>query len=365
MIEDEKDLKRKIYLQKVADTTDKLFHDTFNNFSAPRVTAKQRFSAILGSVLSYGRYYSIVRNFLNACVDQLDLIDDISTKLEKIDNGENFDFLHTGAKISHTRTLSLVDKFYSKFDDELYQAFSSVYKDRHHNTRFLPKTDNDDEKSNGYTLFIDGVKANFISVRDITPLENYGCAVHEYGHAIQNMINPENSYTDKEDLFTEVASIFPEMIAMYENKGNFKEIEAAYYLYTMTVTNLDTAELLTLHVPLVNAWASNKYVMSHNFFEEIEEDYDVDDECFEKILSTTLESEGCYVLSFIVSLELFHIYKKDKKEALNLFKRFLNCSAKEDVLTFVLENFSLNSHANEEISIILDNFNKKLERRFR
>ena len=50
-------------------------------------------------------------------------------------------------------------------------------------------------------------------------------------------------------------------------------------------------------------------------------------------------------------------------EALELFKKFLTFPAKEDILTFVLEHFSLNEHANEEIEIMLKDFNKKLEKR--
>ena len=41
LIGEEKDFKRKMYLQKVADTTDKLFHDTFISFTAQKVSAKQ------------------------------------------------------------------------------------------------------------------------------------------------------------------------------------------------------------------------------------------------------------------------------------------------------------------------------------
>lgn len=363
LIETESDIKRKVYLQKIADTTDKLFHDTFNNFPVPKDTAKQRLSNILSARLTYGRYYSIIGNFLDTCVDHLDLADDISTRLEKIDENGNFDFLHTGASINHSKTLSLVDKFYRTFDKDLYQVFSSIYGERQHNMRFLNRAQNDDKKSNGNTLFIGGVNKNFISVCDTSPLENYGCTVHEYGHAIHNIVNSDVPYSDREDFFAEVAAIFPELVALYENKGNFDDLEAAYHLYTNVVTYLDSAEFLTLHTPIINAWADNKFVMSNKFFSELEECYEVDEECFEKALSTTIEDEGVYVLSFIVSLELLHIYKEDKRKALELFKKFLSYPANEDLLVFMLENFSLNSHAKEEVGIILEDFSKKLKKR--
>ena len=363
LIEKESDIKRKVYLQKIADTTDKLFHDNFNNFQASKVTARQRLSSILNARLSYGRYYSIIGNFLDTCVEHLELADNISTQLEEIDENGKFYFLHTGASNNHSKTLSLVDKFYSTFDRDLYQVFSSIYEERQHNIKFLSRSQNDDKKSNGNTLFIGGVNKNFISICDISPLENYGCAVHEYGHAIHNIVNPDVSYADREDFFIEVAAIFPELVALYENKGNFDDLEVAYNLYTNVVTYLDLAEFLNLHTPIVNAWADNKFVMSNRFFSELEESYEVDEECFEKALSTTIEDDGVYVLSFIVSLELLHMYKNDKKKALELFKNFLTYPANEDLLVFMLKNLSLNSHAKEEVGIILNNFNKKLQKR--
>lgn len=363
LINSEKDLKRRLYLEKVADATDKIFHQSFNGFPEPNVTAKQRFSAILNSRLTYGRYYSIVGTFFRECTSHLDLTDEISSKLEKIDENGGVDFLHTGAKISQGKTLNLTQKFYSLFDADLYDSFTQVYNDKKGTLRFLPKDESYGGKVDGNTIFIDGVKKNFITIYETSPIETFGCTVHEYGHAIQNVMNPSVSYSDREDFFLEVASIFPELVAIYENVGNFSQFEQAYSLYTTFITYIDQAEFLTLHTPLVNAWASYKYVMSQRFFDEIKENYDIDDECFEKVLSTTIEDEGVYVISFIVALELFHIYKQDKKKALEIFKEFLNYPANEDILVYVMENLELNKHANEEIGIILNNFNKKLERR--
>ena len=362
LINDENDLRRKLYLQKVLDTTNKLYYETFVSFPRPKVSAKQRLTSILDSNFAYGRYYSIVRQFFNNVSENIDTMDRVSDKLEEISPEGNFDFLNTGATISFDKVLGMVDVFYKNFDNELYQYFLEAYNDKHGTINAKPLED-EETKTDGTTIFIDGVRKNFISVYETTPLATYICAVHEYGHAIANLINPEVAYSDREDLFSEVASIFPELVALYENGFKFDAIQVLYHLYTTLVTYVNSAEYLVLHTPILNTWADNNHVMNSSFFESLESDYDIDEECFGEALDTTIEDEGIYVISYAVSLELLNIYKRDKKEALELFKRFLKYPAKEDILTFVMENIQLNEHANIESKEVLQKFEKTLKKR--
>ncbi len=362
LIDSETDLKKRLYLEKVLDTSNKLYYETFVDFPRPKVTAKQRLTSILDSTFAYGRYYSIIKSFFGEVSEHIDTLDKISDKLEKINPDGDFDFMKTGANVTTSDTISLVNEFYKRFDSELYQYFLEVYNDREHSLRIVPLPENE-TKTDGTTLFIDGVRKNFISLYETTPLGTYICGVHEYGHAIANSINPEVSYSDREDLFTEVASIFPELVALYENGFNFETIQILYTMYSTLVTYINSAEYLCLHTPILNTWADNKHVMSKKFFEELEDGYNMDDECFEEALSTTIEDEGIYVISYTVALELLHIYKEDKKKALELFKSFLKYPAKEDILTWVMENIPVNEHASEEAKSILSKFSKELKKR--
>ncbi len=362
LISREKDIRRKLYLEKVLDTSNKLYYETFVDFPKPKVTAKQRLTNILDSHFSYGRYYSIVQSFFNNISEHIDTIDEISNKLERIDPDGNFDFMNTGATITFENTLNLVKEFYKRFDSELYCYFLEVYGDREYSLRYskLPK---EETKTDGTTLFIDGVSKNFITVYETNPLSTYICTIHEYGHAIANLINPEVSYADREDLFMEVAAIFPELIALYENNFDFETIQVLYQMYTNLVTYVNSAEYLCLHNPILNAWADNKHIMSNSFFKQLEEFYDMDEECFEEALSTTIEDEGVYVISYAVAMELLHIYRTNKKKAIELFKRFLKYPAKEDILAFIIENIPINKHIGEEANIVLNNFNRELKKR--
>lgn len=364
IVESETDIKRKTYLQKVSDVTDKLYYDLFGDLERPKQSIKQRLTEILESRITYGRYYSIVNCFFDECYRHIEFIDRMTTRLEGlVDEDDDFPFLQTGASFSDEKILCLVDEFYRTFDSDLYQKFLNVYNDRVGTLRILDESCRPDNKSDGNTLFIDGVLKNFITIYRTTDVETFECSVHEYGHAIQNISNPQVSYSSRDDFFMEVASIFPELVALYEGNNELDELKLAYYLYTLVVTYIDKSEQLTLHTPVVNSWAESKYRVGKKFTNDMKTNFDIDEECLEEILSTTIEDDGVYVISFIVSLELFHIYKQDKKRALELFKKFLNFPANEDILVFVRENFELSNSASEEVGVILENFDKKLTKR--
>lgn len=362
MIDQETDTKRKLYLEKVLDGSNKIYYETLSPFTRPKVTAKQRITSIFDSNFSYGRYYSIVRSFFCSMDEHIDSIDAISTKLEDINPDGDFDFIDTGAVVSFDETINLVKEFYEGFDSELYQYFLEVYADKEHSLRIMPLPD-DETKSDGNTLFIDGVRKNFITIYETNPLNTYICGVHEYGHAIANLINPSVPYSDREDLFAEVASIFPELVALYENGFKFDTIQVLYTMYTTLLIYINYAEYLCLHTPIINTWADNKYRMNKNFLEELKHSYNLDEDGLEEAMSTTIEDDGTYVISYMISLELLHIYKEDKKKALELFKKFLKCPANEDILTFVVENIPINQYASEEAKVVLDEFSKELKKR--
>lgn len=354
IIEHETNIRRKAYLQKVADNIDALYHSSFNKFKSPNITAKQRLSNILDSRLKQSRYYSIINVFfdnIQLFLDRIDIISDIISS-----NYGDVDYLTslTGTTITEEESISMTYEFYKAFDKELFSFFEIVYDDRFDTLRFI-SNDEEKKKSFGNTIFLDGVKKNFISVVSIGGLSKYFSLVHEYGHAISNLINSERVYANNDDFFLEVAALFPECVAMYELYKNVGNIDAAYEQYTNLITFINYANFLTLHSPILNLWSENNYVMSKKFFKELEELYNIDEEVFGSALEATLEEEGVYVLSYIVAIELLNIYKKDKNKALELYKNFIRIPANEDTLPFILEIFEVNKNVKKETEEIVSN----------
>ena len=359
----EADVKTKVYLQKVMDCSDDLFNKTFNNFPAPNMSKEQRLTDIANSTLIYSRYYSIISSFFSECCELNPQIVSISEQLDKIRKNNDFPFLYTGAKLSQSNVLSLVNNFYQGFDEELYAYFLRAYEDRFNFVKFFKNKIKSNNDCNGYTLFIDGVQKNFIAISETAPIETYACAIHEYGHAIHNLINPQISYTDNNNFFVEIASIFPEMVAIYENQPNFSPLQQSYYLYSLFLSYYDSAELLCLHTPVINLWKECNFKFNFKFFHELKKYYDIDYKCFKELSCNIIDDEGIYILSYIISLELFHIYKQDKKRALELFKKILKYPVTDDLLVLFSEDFTLNKYTKVESEITLDKLEKQLEKK--
>ncbi len=364
LIESEIDIARKSYLQRVLDSARKFHFEMFKNPPKYNPTIEQKMLGITDSILGCSRYYSIIETFYVKTAKLFPKINYLSDILESLSPDGDFEFLDTGADFSCEHCLSLTQRFYKGFDSELYTFFTEAFNDRESTLTIERKKFTPEDKSDGTTIFIDGVRKNFITVYSTTFVETYECMVHEYGHAIYNLVNPLGAYSDRTDLFSEVAAIFPELVALYENSDNLDSLQVSYYLYTLLTTYIDLAECLSIHVPLVNEWVDNNYKLNHKLKKFFSTEYDVDSEALEKALDADIDDEGIYVLSFIVSLELLHIYKEDKKTALDLFKRFLNIPANEDVFTFIQMNFDLNKNALEEAEALVDNFDKNLKRRY-
>jgi hypothetical protein len=360
LMNNENNLRKKLYLQKIMDATDKLFHNSFNTVVPSLPSIKHCLIGVADSRLLYGRYYDLINNFMNICEKFYEEIDSIEEKLRERTIDDELDFVKTSAFYTQSRTLSLVDRFYTKFDTELYHYFSIAYADRYKYLRFVDSNDFGTENSNGNTMFIGGVNKNFITISDINPCVNYNCLIHEYGHAIQNLINPDVSYTYREDFFAEVPAIFPELVAMYEHNNKFEPIQFLHLLFSTLVTYIGEADSLSVHTPIINTWADNSYKINESFYSALDVNLDIKKKDLKEILSVNIEDTGVYIISYIASIELLHIYKKDKQKALRIFKNFLNIPSTEDPIYFISENLDLNSSLEEETGEMLKKFKKVL-----
>ena len=70
LIKNESDYERKLYLQKVLDSSEYLAYENIGQIEKPNEEIKQRLHSINSERLSYGRYYSIIQNFYFAVSPQ-------------------------------------------------------------------------------------------------------------------------------------------------------------------------------------------------------------------------------------------------------------------------------------------------------
>lgn len=355
MVDDESDIIRKITLQKYLDNANKAYYQTFFDFPEIDYSLEQQFISIVDTSLEYRRYYSIISRFVEDVNSLEDRVFKIGTELDKFEEDPNNPKLESTSNISHSEAFSLVNLFYKKFDDELYPIFDDAFKDRFDFLSFSnEKHKKKSAEASGTTIFIGGINKNFVTLHESEDVSLYEALVHEYGHVIQNLINPEVMYTYREDYFAEVAAIFPELVAMYENLPNFPNVQMQYARYLTFISYWDFAADLDLHTPLANVWRETNFKFNSKFYKKIKELFNLKKDDFYRIAGVTLELQGVYILSYITALELLYIYKQDKKKALELFKELLKVPANVNIIEYIEKNIGLNIHAKDEIISLMD-----------
>jgi len=227
--------------------------------------------------------------------------------------------LDTGSYIGHDRVLSMVDDFYRRFDPDIYEYYKIIHKHRRKAFDFVSV----DENSTSECFLVDGPKDFFINIVNNYGIKKYCDSVHECGHVIEFLMNSRMCYNDNPNYFTEVASIFPELVAFEEGFHSKEKDNYLYQYFCSLAATLDELASLMNHSIIVDAFTSHDCKSDGNFFKYLKEEYDISKKDVIESLDVKIEGIGTYITSMATSLELLHIYKKDKKKALELFKQLL------------------------------------------
>ena len=353
---------RKDYLQMVLEMTDFVYLESFTNYQVPGYRVQNAFHNLTASVIAANRYFSVIDDFYCGFGNPLERINAINSMLDKyiVDNIDFRALVDTTTK--PTTAVSALLRFYRNFDGELYEIFKEAYENSYlkffkkHNS-ILP------EGNDGRTYYIDGVRKNFVAIINSRDARLVNNLVHEYGHAIKNLIVPDACYTEEYDYFAEIPSIFPELISLEENVGGYPKLAMDFLKYDNLLEYYNSATVLVSQPDIYLHWKNNDFNNNWLFKRKLLKEEGLGKECIKAALNKDIASDGSYVLSYIVSLELLHIYREDKKEALKLFKKLLQLRPSLTYLGEVKSIIDLNKYANEESERIMDNLTLSLKRR--
>ncbi len=352
MAKEEKDLIKKSYYLRVIDQVSCLL---VNNKDV-RITNNQKMNEIINSFNYYCRYYSLIDLYNSTLYKYNKKTERIVNTYDSIEEPELFDYRY----ITHDEALALNYEFFSKTDEEIFKYFNILYKDRYKSIKF---SKNDptlrDTKDDGNCLFIDGVRKNFININDIQGLSKVVNLAHECGHAVANLFIG-NIYDVKDDFLTELASIFFELAFHNDIGENIDSFENTLLQFEkMNYFNYISDSLLC-HQELIESWKYNEYNVSTNFYRYLKDKYKLKKYDVKECLNTNIETSGPYIISYMVALELLHIYKENKKEAMNILKRILIKIKSNDSLDIISEFIPNFTNFNLEIEQLQD----KTEREF-
>lgn len=353
------DVEERYYYSRVYDATMQTLFMFTTNFEKKDPPLNEKLCKLTNTLYSSGSWYSLVREVY----DRVEIVDDFTYDAteainKKVRKDKSFT-LDTGSYIGHDQVIEMAKSFYERFDPELFEYFMYIYKHRYSSFDFV-------QPDGVYTsdcFFVDGVRRFFINIVDNNGVKKYTDTIHECGHIIESLMNPRICFDNNDNYFSEVSSIFPELVAFEEGFKTDKKDEYLYQYFCSLAATIDETACLIEHDAIAAAWLDNNCIVDSNYYDILKNSYNVDKKDALEALNVGIDSTGCYVTSMGIALELLHIYKQDKKEALKLFKKILMVPCDYNLNAYIMKLVPYGTGINKELKIFKDEFGSLLERK--
>lgn len=231
--------------------------------------------------------------------------------------------------LSKKDILELTHDFYKSLNPFFFGNFMKQFYRRFDHVRFVEP---EGMEYDGFSICMVHRPEAYIEIVRQHTIEDVITTIHEYSHATSSAINP-NHLSYPKDLFVEFDSLFMELIANDFLKSVTKSSDLTIVKGEEFLKNVDMAleisDLISLfeaEESLPNGYTSNKVLKKT-----------AKEEC--ALLPIEVESllreRECigedYVISYLLAIELYKLYKEDKDKALYLLKKFilLECNSVE------------------------------------
>ncbi len=300
------------------------------------------------------RYFSLIDSFEATCSSCNDLINNYNLDL-LMDNDKKYRY------ISNEHAFTLVHDFFLNTDQDFAKLFLKLYKDRYKSVLFEESNFiNSISGTYGSCQFIDVVNKNYISVQDCQGIQKVSCLAHECGHAVSNLYRPSNVYNSKDEFLSEVPSIFFEWTFIEEVSKKLSLWDSLATCFDQFILFHDIAYALAQHKNLVEAFRVNDYMIDKDFYSFLKQEHGLTKGVVLDSIKTNIDSDGCYVISFMVVLELLSIYRQDKKEALRILKKIISLSKNDSYEVINRLGFDF-KNIPDEVDLFLSDFQNELE----
>lgn len=239
--------------------------------------------------------------------------------------------IELGPKFKNDHHLSLNDHleltydFYRQLDKNIFELFLQIFKEYKTNLNFL-KYNYDEFLGEIYT--IDGINKCYINIFDTKNINTLLSFVHEYGHGCAFLYNPERFSDQAKDIYKEIESFFLEFVA----EDYFENVLSSY---SFIDTRLDKFNIIydlsdnTIEMSIICDEFKKAHFHKREKIREIASKLDVDRNLLKDLLEIDYEDAFTYCISFIVAINLYKLYLKDKEFAMYELKKII-ASKKED-----------------------------------
>ena len=269
-------------------------------------------------IKDYNRY-----SFLNNCIN--------------IFNGHTFDIVGCNifekdenlpkVNLSVNDHLSCLFDFYKSLNNkEIFEAFLINY-EKSDNILNITNAKHPGHGSCGYTYFLETLNTNYIQIFDHHDGDVPTTLAHEYAHALANSLNSERRQEDNNLLYTEIEGLFFELL--YSDYLN-KEVATGFNKnkYNVLKTMFKYSEDILDMDAIITLYSENKdKILPRMKVKEIEKLFKEDPLYNGVDLFFSMQKDYPalykYIYSYLISIELYHIYKENPSYALNLIKQIM------------------------------------------
>lgn len=240
------------------------------------------------------------------------------------------------------------------------------FKDFYENRRSLINIPKLDDKifseGNAFCFFVSGLNRPFVSTNSGGKASLIADLAHEFGHAYVGFKNREETESLNLVSHCEVESCFPEIIALEEASNSVisKDV-ASYYIFLMAKNVFEIADDFVLANTLSKFWEANGYRFDIRFILNLLKSR-IPFSDVRAVVKKSVKESSPYVISFPIVMELYHIYKSNPEEAIQLYRNIMDIAPTHDSFKEILKLMNPTEHFEEELENISDNFSLVLKK---
>ena len=244
-----------------------------------------------------------------------DFLDDIEIFVDNasIIKKSHYCYVDSYKDIPVSTLFSFLKEFFHDFDSEFGKAFDRVYAEKRNNLRF------NEERS--IQLHIPTLQYSYISIEKTNTLHDFINAVHEYSHAIADLICYRDPYSTYP--FAELVSMFMELVAADYMMDCYMNMDR-----DLNSIRINSCKDILIYADNINIEKTYFYA-----YDEIDDRRKVingmknicgkSTQYVSRILEKTAMEKLSYTIPYMTAVELYYLYLKDKKETIHILKHLM------------------------------------------
>ena len=357
MYKQEKDITKKAQIQYYIDELNKSIK--LDNIEESYLQRKECLSSVITYASKYQRYFELFEkyqklrnNILKKYDVNQDEIENYFLDIEDIYKFKNY---------TTDESFEITKDFFGNLDNTFYKYFLKLYKNRYNLTKV--EEEKYDLEHDGCCMFVEGLNKPYIWVSDKAGIQKVNNLIHESGHAITQLQNPERIIGAKDYFGTEIETTFFELIFVNDYLKDKNEVEQALINLEHLLIDFAEIDLLMNQKIIVSTYNNEKIKLDKELYRRLRTEYNLTRNNVNNSLMIDTMEYGTYLVAYVVALELLSIYKQDKKEAIKILKSIIKDYQKDTYITIkkYLQNLP---HIEKEANKIFEKSNKTLNKEF-